>query len=82
MPYSILFFGYKDTGAGADDFHSAYTDIDQAKAAGIAEWKDGTRLSSWMHLALFDGSDMRIIAKLNIPETEYDETGVMEWINV
>jgi hypothetical protein len=80
MPLYLLFFGYKDTGGGADDFHSVHTDLDAAKQAGIDEWKDGdVRLGSWMHLAELTESDLRIIAVLNIPGTEYDETGLLEW---
>jgi hypothetical protein len=82
MLWYLLFYGYKDRDGGADDFHSAHTDLEAAKAAGIAEWEDGdSRLSSWMHLARFDGATMDIIANLNIPDTEYDTTGNLEWID-
>lgn len=86
MKWYLLFYRYKDNEGGACDFYGAYTDLEEAKRQGIAYWEDtGARLSSWMHLAEFDGTDMSVLFALHIPDTEYadgEEDDELEWREV
>lgn len=85
MIHYILFAVWKDSEGGARDFDSAYTDKESAMQAGLASWiVTEHRLSSWMHLAEFNPSEdtMKVIAKLNIPGTEYATSDKLEWIEV
>lgn len=68
-----LFGAWKDVQGGAADFLGAYKTQEEAEAEGLKRFADDNRLSSWCHIAVFDGTTMRIIRCLAIPGTEdYD----------
>lgn len=83
MKWYMLFRRYKDSEGGAFDFYSASNDLEEAKQRGLDYWKDrAPHLSSWMHLAEFDGTTMRVLFDLHIPDTEYadgNEDDQLEW---
>lgn len=70
----FLFYAWKEWMGGAYDFFGVYATADEARQAGIAYWKEaGTRLGSEMHLAELRDDKMKIIDRLNIPDTEQAE---------
>lgn len=76
----ILFGGHKGYEGGAYDFMGAYDTFEEARDAALqSDIVQDSRLSTQVHMALLKGKRMTLFAKLNIPGTEYDETGELGW---
>ena len=79
-----LLFGASDSGeGGAHDFLGVYTSREEAHKDALEFWfVKEPRLSSWCHLAEFDGKAMNVTHWLNIPDTEFDEHGELVWVAI
>jgi hypothetical protein len=84
----LLFIGsQKDESDGAQAFWYASDYLPDAQAEGLRYMQDATTegslpLSQWAHIASFDGKELTIVSKLNIPGTEQAQSDVMEWREV
>jgi hypothetical protein len=77
-----MLFGASDSGeGGGHDFISAHQTRDEAHESALnISFVNNPRLSSWVHLAEFDGEHMKVTHWLNIPGTEFDEHGELMWV--